>query len=73
MTQLTTDPLETDVLIIGCGIAGASAALRLAQDHERQITLITRAADPEECNSCYAQGGIVTVGEEDRSPTALSS
>ncbi|MEE8390708.1 MAG: FAD-dependent oxidoreductase, partial [Anaerolineae bacterium] len=58
-------PLQTDVLIIGCGIAGASAALRLAQDPQRQITLITRAVDPEESNSRYAQGGIVTLGEGD--------
>ena len=58
-------PLQTDVLIIGCGIAGASAALRLAQDSQRQITIITRAVEPEESNTRYAQGGIVTVGEED--------
>ncbi len=58
-------PRQTDVLIIGCGIAGASAALRLAQDTRRQITVITRAADPEESNTHYAQGGIVTLGEED--------
>ena len=25
-------PIETDVLIIGCGIAGATAAIRMAQD-----------------------------------------
>jgi len=58
-------PPETDVLIIGCGIAGASAALRLSQDRQRQITIITRAAEPEESNSRYAQGGIVTLGEDD--------
>jgi L-aspartate oxidase len=52
-------------LIIGCGIAGASAALRLAEDHQRQITLITRAAEPAESNTRYAQGGIATVGERD--------
>jgi L-aspartate oxidase len=56
---------QTDVLIIGCGIAGASAALRLARDSQRQITIITRAAEPEESNTRYAQGGIVTLGEED--------
>jgi len=58
-------PVQTDVLIIGCGIAGASAALRLAQDGQRQITVITRAAEAEESNTNYAQGGIVTLGEED--------
>lgn len=57
--------LQTDVLIVGCGIAGASAALRLAQDRQRQVTVITRAADPHESNTYYAQGGIVTVGKED--------
>jgi len=56
---------QTDVLVIGCGIAGASAALRLAQDRQRQVTLITRATSPEESNTRYAQGGIVTLGEED--------
>jgi len=57
--------LSTDVLIIGCGIAGASAALRLAQDRQRQVTLVTRVPDVEESNTRYAQGGIVTLGEED--------
>jgi L-aspartate oxidase len=57
--------VETDVLIIGCGIAGASAALRLAEDRQRQITVITRARDPEESNTRHAQGGIVTLGEGD--------
>jgi len=59
------NPLQTDILIIGSGIAGASAALRLAQDHQRQITIITRAAEPEEGNTRYAQGGIVRLGEDD--------
>jgi L-aspartate oxidase len=59
------DPVQTDVLIIGCGIAGAVAALRLAQDRQREITVVTRAADPEESNSHYAQGGIVTLGADD--------
>ncbi|MGD1995005.1 MAG: L-aspartate oxidase [Anaerolineae bacterium] len=63
-------PLQTDVLIIGCGIAGATAACRLAQDRERQVTIITRTAEPEESNTRYAQGGIVTLGQGD-SPELL--
>jgi choline dehydrogenase-like flavoprotein len=35
----------TDVLIIGSGIAGATAALRLAHNPGRHIVLITRAPD----------------------------
>jgi L-aspartate oxidase len=58
-------PLQTDVLIIGCGIAGATAALRLSQDTQRQITVITRAKEAQESNTFYAQGGIVTRGEDD--------
>jgi len=58
-------PVESDVLIIGCGIAGACAALRLSEDRQRQITVITRADEPEESNTLYAQGGIVSLGSED--------
>jgi L-aspartate oxidase len=64
-------PAETDVLIIGSGIAGLSAALRLAQDRQRQVLVITRAAEPEESNTCYAQGGIIARGEGD-SPEQLA-
>ena len=56
---------KTDVLIIGCGIAGVTAALRLAQDRQRQITIVTRAQEPEEGSTRYAQGGIVTLGQDD--------
>ncbi|MDQ3175697.1 MAG: FAD-dependent oxidoreductase, partial [Acidobacteriota bacterium] len=46
-------------MIIGCGIAGATAALQLARNPGRQITILTRAADPHESNTQYAQGGII--------------
>jgi len=58
-------PIETDDLIIGCGIAGATAALELARDTQRQITVITRNYDPQESNTRYAQGGIVARGAAD--------
>ena len=62
---------ETDVLVIGSGIAGISAAIRLAEDRQRQITVVTRSYDPEECNTRYAQGGIVARSEGDDSPDLL--
>jgi L-aspartate oxidase len=57
--------MQTDVLVIGCGIAGATAALRLAADRTRQVTVLTRAAESIESNSMYAQGGIIGRGEDD--------
>lgn len=52
---------QTDVLIIGSGIAGAVAALELSQNNI-DVLLITRASDPEESNTRYAQGGIIYRG-----------
>jgi L-aspartate oxidase len=56
---------KTDVLIIGAGIAGATAALELAKNPQRHIILITRNPDPHESNTRWAQGGIVYRGVED--------
>lgn len=70
MPTNTFSPLQTDVLVIGSGIAGATAALRLAADRQRQVTVITLAQKAIESNSRYAQGGIVGRGYED-SPDLL--
>ncbi|MFW6160052.1 MAG: L-aspartate oxidase [Acidobacteriota bacterium] len=59
-----TKGIETDILIIGCGIAGASAALEAAKSGLR-IVLITKSMRPEESNTFYAQGGIVSLGPDD--------
>jgi L-aspartate oxidase len=70
-TERNLMAIETDVLVIGCGIAGLSAALRLAQDRQRQVWVVTRATSPEETNTRYAQGGIVGRGADD-SPDLLA-
>ena len=57
--------IQTEVLVLGCGIAGATAALRLARDPDRRIIVITRDPDPRESNTRYAQGGIVARGPDD--------
>ncbi len=62
--------IQTDVLVIGCGIAGATAALRLAENKKLHITVITAATDPHESNTYYAQGGIIYRGDND-SPELL--
>jgi L-aspartate oxidase len=56
--------IETDVLIIGCGVAGGTVALRLA-DAGVPVTLITRAVDANDTNTHWAQGGIIYRGQED--------
>ena len=61
--------LETDVLIIGCGIAGGSAALELAKQGLK-VLIVTREKDVHQSNTYLAQGGIVTLGEDD-SPELL--
>lgn len=52
-----------DVLIIGAGIAGLYAAMNLPK--EKNVLVICKDI-PWECNTFYAQGGIVTaLNEED--------
>jgi len=57
----------TDVLIIGSGVAGVSAALCLANDPNLRIDIITPESDPQESNTRYAQGGIIGRGVDDSS------
>lgn len=65
-----TEYLETEVLVLGSGIAGATAALELA-DQGIQVVVVTSATDPQESNTLYAQGGIIYRGVND-TPAALA-
>lgn len=56
--------IETDVLIIGCGIAGLSAALKLAENGIDTI-MISKGESPKDTNTYYAQGGIATLGDKE--------
>lgn len=62
--------ISTGTLIIGCGIAGATAALRLSDNPNHHITVITRASAAIDSNTGWSQGGIVTRGLDD-SPDLL--
>jgi L-aspartate oxidase len=62
-------PIHSDVLIIGCGIAGGTAALELA-DAGLHVVIVTRAEQASESNTYWAQGGIIFTGEGD-SPELL--
>jgi L-aspartate oxidase len=50
--------METEILVIGSGIAGLTAAIKLAESGF-QVTVVTKSLLPSESNSYYAQGGIV--------------
>lgn len=56
--------MTTDALIIGSGIAGAVAALTLAEAG-MEITILTAGEEPTWGNTSLAQGGIVYTSEED--------
>jgi L-aspartate oxidase len=56
--------VRSDILVIGCGIAGSSAALEAAKRGLR-VHIITKSLRLEESNTYYAQGGIVSLGSGD--------
>ena len=56
--------IQADVLVIGCGIAGASVALEAAKKGLK-VLVVTKNADPVQSNTYYAQGGIVSLGPDD--------
>ncbi|WP_333613927.1 L-aspartate oxidase [Psychrobacter sp.] len=63
-TPNSTDTIQTDVLIIGAGLAGLSTALALPPS--LNITVLSKAA-LEVCSSHYAQGGIAaSLDKNDR-------
>lgn len=49
---------NTDVLVIGSGISGLSAAIKLAEK-KLNVTIVTREKKPEITNTFWAQGGII--------------
>ncbi len=53
-----------DVLVIGSGIAGLSAAISAAE-LGLNVIIINKEKNLEESNTFYAQGGIVALGKDD--------
>jgi L-aspartate oxidase len=61
--------METEILVIGGGIAGLSAAV-FAAEKGFDVTLISKTGEINECNTWYAQGGIV-YNRAESSPAPL--
>lgn len=47
------------LLVVGSGVAGSAAALIAAETYKIPVTLLFAGGVPQDCNSWWAQGGII--------------
>lgn len=47
------------LLVVGSGVAGSAAALIAAETHKIPVTMLFAGSVPGDCNSWWAQGGII--------------
>lgn len=62
--QLTVRPQDLQALVVGTGVAGSAAALRFASCGI-PVKMISAATNAHDCNSFWAQGGIIYKGNDD--------
>jgi L-aspartate oxidase len=55
----TNAPMHHRLLVIGSGVAGSAAALIAAETYQIPVTLLFAGSAPTDCNSNWAQGGII--------------
>lgn len=53
--------IETDILIIGAGVAGLSTAIRLAEERSDLNIMVLTKTNKDQSNTSWAQGGVATV------------
>jgi L-aspartate oxidase len=52
---------QTDILVLGCGVAGLTLAIKTAEANPQQKILVLTKTNPNESNTRYAQGGVAAV------------
>lgn len=67
---MTEDGEILDLLVIGSGVAGLSAAVRAARGHGLRVGVLTKG-DLDDGSTRWAQGGVAAVLEEDPDSTDL--
>ncbi len=63
----------TDVLVIGSGVAGLSAAIHAAQESGETEVLLIAKSELSDCSTHYAQGGIAAVLEPELNADSTAS
>lgn len=63
-------PPELDLLVLGSGVAGLSAAVRAADAHNMRVGVLTKAELPQ-ASTRWAQGGVAAVLHGDPDSTDL--
>jgi len=59
------------LLVVGSGVAGCAAALVAAETYQLPVTLLFAGQVPSDCNSYWAQGGIIYQGRPPHDSPAL--
>lgn len=52
------------LLVVGSGVAGSAVALVAAQVYQIPVTMLFAGNTPHDCNSYWAQGGIIYRGHD---------
>lgn len=59
LSSIRVSPDNDHLIVIGSGVAGCSTALIAAEKHQIPVTLLCAGSVPTDCNSYWAQGGII--------------
>lgn len=67
------DHQKNRLLVVGSGVAGSAAALIAAETYKIPVTLLFAGSIPQDCNSHWAQGGIIYRNYDPKSGDSADS